>query len=62
LYKGDLNKDTLTVITYTNLAEYTNTAIDINVGDTILGTNGYYGRVTSWDTATHSGNVLYVDD
>lgn len=62
LYKGDLNKDTLTVITYTNLAEYTNTAIDINVGDTILGTNGYYGRVVSWDVSTHSGNVLYADE
>ena len=62
LYKGNLNKETLTVITYANLAEYTNTVIDINVGDTILGANGYYGRVVSWDTATHSGNVLYVDE
>ena len=62
LYKGDLNTSSLTLITDSNLAEYNSSSIDLAIGDTILGTNGVYGRVTSWDTATHSGNVLYAGD
>lgn len=67
LYKGTISKTTSSAIVGTNLAEYDSSAPmatvpDLYVGDTILDTNGTYGRVTAWDTSLHSGTVVYAGD
>lgn len=65
LYNGVIKDDTYTETSTTiygaNFAEAGVTAIDIAVGDTVLGSNGVYGKVTSWDTSTHSGYVTYAN-
>lgn len=66
LYKGTILANSSTPISGSNLAEYElspiNPAPDLFVNDTILDNEGKYGRVTSWDTSTHTGTAIYAGD
>lgn len=62
LYNGDISKTSSTSVVASNFAEAGVDSLDIPVGDIVLGTNGVYGKITSWNTSTHGGTVTYVDN
>lgn len=62
LYNGDISNTSSTSVVASNFAEAGINSLDIPVGDIVLGTNGVYGKITSWNTSTHGGTVTYVDE
>ena len=59
LYNEGLDKSGTTSISGSNFAGAGSTPIDATIGDMVLGSNGVYGKITAWNTSTHTGTATY---